>query len=59
MTRTLTLRTERLTELSTAELAAVAGGQDQGIPTQQYCTGYYPSLNAPCTHTVLDCINTA
>ncbi|MDQ1712990.1 MAG: hypothetical protein QOE45_2440 [Frankiaceae bacterium] len=61
MTRKLTLRAERLTELTTAELGAVAGAS--GLPCQpttiivnpsdliptNRCTGYYPSLNAPCT----------
>ena len=57
--RTLTLRRESLTELTTAELGSVVGGaqtyiciQDPStlVPTNQ-CTGYYPSLNAPCTGT--------
>ena len=50
MPRKLTLRRESLTELSDTELGSVVGGQVTLIcvPTQQ-CTGYYPSLNAPCT----------
>ena len=55
MKRTLSLRTEHLGELTTGELAAVAGGTSAEIkatvvciPTHD-CTGYYPSLNAPCT----------
>jgi len=57
MNRRLTLKSEHLAELSTTELGAVVGAQaitqNQGIcaslmPTQ-CCTGYYPSINAPCT----------
>lgn len=57
MKRRLVLKSEHLAELSTNELTSVVGGQavtnNQGIcaslfPTQ-CCTGYYPSLNAPCT----------
>jgi hypothetical protein len=57
MTRTLSLRAERLTELTTRELAAVAGASgpcvaiqdpNQLLPTYN-CTGYYPSINARCT----------
>ena len=53
----LTLRTEHLAELTTDELAAVAGGTSVDacvqatvicVPTHD-CTGYYPSINAPCT----------
>jgi hypothetical protein len=56
MTRRLTLKSEHLAELSTNELVSVVGAQaitqNQGIcaslvPTQ-CCTGYYPTLNAPC-----------
>lgn len=56
-TRKLGLTSERLVELSTTELEAVAGGSfvpsvDVCVqidwPTQD-CTGYYPSINAPCT----------
>lgn len=55
--RSLHLRRETLAELTSAELGSVVGGQDTivcanitkyCIPTQG-CTGYYPSLNAPCT----------
>ena len=54
MTRRLTLKSERLTELTNAELLAVAAGalptNDCEKPTIDRClTGYYPSLNAPCT----------
>lgn len=53
----LTLRTEHLAELTTDELAAVAGGNSVDVcvqatlicvPTHD-CTGYYPSINARCT----------
>lgn len=53
---TLSLRAERLTELSTGELAAVVGATGSVVindpswllPTND-CTGYYPSINARCT----------
>ncbi|HEX8002032.1 MAG TPA: hypothetical protein VF519_04990 [Mycobacteriales bacterium] len=45
--RRLTLKREALAELTTPELAAVAGAY-RPLPTQD-CTGYYPSLNAPCS----------
>jgi hypothetical protein len=56
MTRTLSLRAERLTELTTHELGAVVGATGsvavqyptQLLPTHD-CTGYYPSINARCT----------
>lgn len=53
----LALRTEHLADLTTDELAAVAGGTSVDaciratvicVPTHD-CTGYYPSINAPCT----------
>ena len=46
MQRRLALTRERLTELTTSEMEALAGA---ALPTQ-YCTGYYaiPSLNRPC-----------
>ena len=56
-TRALRLKGEHLAELTSNELASVAGGTvvlsaDVCIqihwPTQD-CTGYYPSINAPCT----------
>ena len=48
--RKLSLRKETLKELGSRELAEVAGGAVQStIPTRCTCTGYYPSLNAPCT----------
>lgn len=51
MPRRLTLRSEQLTELTTDELHAVAGGRPV-LPTD-YCTGWYPSINSPCPTT--DC----
>jgi hypothetical protein len=56
MRRRLTLRKETLSELSTEQLAAIAAGQDAKtlLPTCQ-CTGYYPTINAPC-QTVQVCI---
>ncbi|HEU0130424.1 MAG TPA: hypothetical protein VFQ85_05460 [Mycobacteriales bacterium] len=59
MARKLYLRKEHLAELTGAELTSVAGGQVSllCIPTQYNCTGYYPSLNAPC-RTLNDCIQT-
>lgn len=53
--RKLTLRRERLAELSTSELQAVAGASglpcdiqlETLIPTCG-CTGYYPSIFDPC-----------
>ena len=59
MTRKLTLRRERLAELSTSELQAVNGASglpcnltdgctESIIPTDCGCTGYYPSLFDPC-----------
>jgi len=48
MTRRLSLRGERLAELTTSELESVVGG----LPTQ-VCTGYYTSLNAPCATTLV------
>jgi len=51
--RRLTLKSEHLTELTNAELHVVAGGQATQTcerPTIDRClTGYYPSINAPCT----------
>ena len=44
----LQLRREDLGELTADELTQVAGGQAIGLPTSM-CTGYYPSINAPCT----------
>ena len=41
--RRLALRTERLTELTTDDLAAVHGAQAP-LPTQM-CTGAYPTFN--------------
>ena len=54
--RRLALHRETVRELSQPELERVAGGADQAslvtCPTWTpscNCTGYYPSLNAPCT----------
>jgi len=52
MKRRLALRTERLTELSPGDLGSVAGGT-----TTTLFTGYYPSINAPCTTPVTPVIN--
>ncbi|HEV2889840.1 MAG TPA: hypothetical protein VGX28_05640 [Frankiaceae bacterium] len=62
MKRTLSLRGEHLAELTPAELASVDGAAQQTLQgcialTFDACdrlsitclTGYYPSLNAPCT----------
>ena len=65
MKRTLRLRAEHLADLTPAELGAVAGGalptlppetcvQISGLVCQALSidcpwTGYYPSINAPCT----------
>jgi hypothetical protein len=46
VTRRLALRREHLTELTPYDLSSVAGG------TSRLLTGYYPSLNAPCTEIV-------
>ena len=45
----LELSTETIRELSAEEMDKVAGGvaQQSLLPTCQ-CTGYYPSINAPC-----------
>lgn len=45
MKRHLALRSERLTQLTGDDLASVAGG----AVTTNCFTGYYPSINAPCT----------
>ena len=56
--RSLKLRRESLAELSTDDLGSVHGGQQSNLCIQvtqlcpsHDCTGYYPSLNAPCTGT--------
>jgi hypothetical protein len=41
----LTLRSERLVELTSDDLASVAAA----ATTTDCFTGYYPSINAPCT----------
>ena len=50
----LSLNRETVRELNTRELEQAAGGQNSIACTQSLfpskcCTGYYPSLNAPCT----------
>lgn len=52
--RTLRLRPEPLADLTHDELATVAGGSSDCVNVQTLvptcdCTGYYPSINAPCT----------
>ena len=48
--RKLTLRKETLRALDPRELEQAAGGAIQTvIPTRCTCTGFYPSLDAPCT----------
>lgn len=54
--RRLALHRETIRELERDELRAVAGGVEQAslvtCPTWTpscNCTGFYPSLNAPCT----------
>jgi len=57
--RSLKLRRESLAELTSDDLGSVHGGQQsiiciqmtQDICPSYNCTGYYPSLNAPCTGT--------
>jgi len=62
VTRRLTLKSEQLSELSADDLASVAGGTYNTVRvcialTFSACenlsipclTGYYPSINAPCT----------
>jgi len=49
MKRRLALKSEYVSELTTNELASVAGGA-----TTDCFTGYYPTINAPCP-TVQDC----
>lgn len=52
MNRRLTLKRENLAELTTAEMAAVAGAQDfASIPC---LTGVYPTIDRPCP-TVQEC----
>ena len=45
----LELSTETIRELTAEEMGQVAGGvaQESLLPTCR-CTGYYPSINAPC-----------
>jgi hypothetical protein len=46
----LALKRESLRTLSPQALREVGGGEVQSvIPTKCTCTGFYPSLNAPCT----------
>ena len=49
----LELNRETVRELTREEMEGAAGGRIY-LPTQQ-CTGYYPSLNAPCL-TVRICV---
>lgn len=56
MTRRLAVRRETLTELAAGDLRAVAGGASVSkclLDDTYVCltdwTGYYPSINAPCT----------
>ncbi len=45
----LKLNRETVRELDQGEMAQAAGGNvGTLLPTQCRCTGYYPSLNAPC-----------
>lgn len=41
--RSLALRKDTLTELTTGDLAQVVGGQESIVPTC-VCTGYYPTI---------------
>ena len=67
MIRKLSLRQESLADLTTDELGSVAGASGlpcnivQSVRCQTtytivltgcQCTGYYPSLNAPCTEPI-------
>ncbi len=52
----LTLRAEHLAELTPGDLAAVPAAGPAASLTQLF-TGYYPSINAPCT-TVLENLTT-
>jgi natural product precursor len=53
----LELSTETIRELTADEMTQVAGGaaQESILPTCR-CTGYYPSINAPCVSRVV-CTN--
>lgn len=55
MKRRLTLTSEHLTELTSTDLAGIAGGQE--LPTLKYCpmTGVYPTIERSCP-SVNDCI---
>jgi len=44
----LELSTETIRELSAEEMGEVAGGAQQSLLPTCACTGYYPSINAPC-----------
>ncbi len=48
MKRHLSLRSEHLAELTPGELGVV-GGAGPDVSLTQLFTGYYPSINAPCT----------
>ena len=51
--KSLELNRETVRELTRKEMEEAAGGRIL-LPTQQ-CTGYYPSINAPCL-TVRICV---
>jgi hypothetical protein len=49
MKRRLTLKSEHLTELTSAEMSLVAGGKPDIPSLDNRClTGMYPSINMPC-----------
>ena len=52
MNRRLTIKRETLTELSSTELVAVAGGQD--AKSLLCLTGYYPTIERECLTVVTD-----
>jgi hypothetical protein len=52
MNRRLTIKRETLTELSSTELVAVAGGQD--AKTLICLTGYYPTIERNCVTLLTD-----
>lgn len=51
MSRPLSLTREHLSDLTPRDLSGVAGAAEP-LPTR-VCTGYYPSLNAPCATTLV------
>ncbi|HEV2889841.1 MAG TPA: hypothetical protein VGX28_05645 [Frankiaceae bacterium] len=54
MKRRLTLKSEHLTELTSAEMAAVAGAYKE-LQTGECFTGIYPSINWPCPTIQANC----